>query len=60
VFDRLMDSKRRRSRNRPRSLLDIHNFLGQGSAVGSIRLGSLFLTLPMGVLTGQAIMSSEG
>jgi hypothetical protein len=30
------------------------------AAIGSIRLGSLFLTLPTRVLTGQEIMSSEG
>jgi len=30
------------------------------AAIGSIRLGSLFLTLPTRVLTGQQIMPSEG
>jgi hypothetical protein len=30
------------------------------TVTGSIRLGSLFLTLPTRGLTGQAIMSSEG
>jgi hypothetical protein len=30
------------------------------AANGSIRLGSLFLTLPTRALTGQQIMSSEG
>src|SRR6516162_11834173 len=30
------------------------------SRIGSIRLGSLFLTLPTRVLTGQQIISSEG
>jgi hypothetical protein len=30
------------------------------SATGSIKLGSLFLTLPTRVLTGQQIISSEG
>jgi hypothetical protein len=55
-----MDSKRRRSRNRPRPVRDFHNFIGQGCAIGSIKAGSLFLTLPTRVLTGQAVMCSEG
>jgi hypothetical protein len=29
-------------------------------AIGSVRLGSLFLTLPTRALTGQQIISSEG
>jgi hypothetical protein len=30
------------------------------AAIGSIRLASLFLTLPTRALTGQQIISSEG
>jgi hypothetical protein len=33
---------------------------GQAAAIGSIKLGSLFLTLPTRALTGQQIISSEG
>jgi hypothetical protein len=32
----------------------------QASATGSIKLGSLFLTLPTWVLTGQHVISSAG
>jgi hypothetical protein len=30
------------------------------AAIGSIRLGSLFLTLPTRTLTGQQVIASEG
>jgi hypothetical protein len=33
---------------------------GYAAATGSMRLESLFLTLPTRALTGQQIMSSEG
>jgi len=34
--------------------------LPHSRVIGSTRLGSLFLTLPTSVLTGHAIMPSEG
>jgi hypothetical protein len=34
--------------------------LAHGKTIGSIRLGSLFFTLPTRWLTGHAIMPSEG
>jgi hypothetical protein len=40
--------------------IDLHNFLDQAAAIGSISGGSLFLTLPTRVLTGQHTMPSEG
>jgi len=41
-------------------LSDFHNLSDHAAAIGSIRLGSLFLTLPTRVLTGQETMPSEG
>jgi hypothetical protein len=35
-----------------------HNLSDQAGAIGSMRLGSLFLTLPTRALTGQQIISS--
>jgi hypothetical protein len=35
-------------------------YAGSLTAIGSIRLGSLFLTFPTRALTGQHVISSEG
>jgi hypothetical protein len=41
-------------------MADFHNLSDHAAATGSIRLGSLFLTLPTRALTGHAIISSDG
>src|SRR6516225_5898249 len=39
---------------------DFHNLSDHAAAIGSISVGSLFLTLPTRGLIGQQIMPSEG
>src|SRR5215831_10327249 len=54
-----LNNKQHRGAKVHAQVSDFHN-LSDHAAIGSISVGSLFLTLPTRVLTGQAIMLSEG